>query len=121
MPAIPKSVLRKLYVQGSLRTEDGDFILELKNTIAPATITALTGLDVDGQAMDPALVTTTSPSGKPRPASGISTQTPLPFPIGATITLHVTACTLEPGPHELVVHAIVEEVGPIAIPVSDLV
>ncbi len=119
MPAIPKSVLRKLYVEGSLRTEDGGFVLALKNTIAPATITALTGLDVDGRAMDPVLITAISPSGRQRPASGISAQAPLPFPIGATITLRVAACALEHGAHELVVHAVVEEVGPIAIPISD--
>ncbi|MEE8392103.1 MAG: hypothetical protein V3S14_15085 [Anaerolineae bacterium] len=48
MPAIPPFVLKKLYVKGSLRAEADGFALDLKNSIAPASIVAFTGLDVDG-------------------------------------------------------------------------
>jgi hypothetical protein len=119
MPAIPPFVLKKLYVKGSLRTEDDGFALDLKNVVAPGTITAFTGLDLDGQAIAPAQVTLVPPSGNPRSMSDISVQTPLLFPVSVLVTLRVAGKTLEPGPHELVIHVVVQEVGPLDIPVSD--
>ncbi|MFQ6101826.1 MAG: hypothetical protein ACE5OS_11425 [Anaerolineae bacterium] len=119
MPAIPPFVLKKLYVKGSLRLEDDGFALDLKNSIAPGTIAAFTSLDVDGQAVDPAQVTLIPPGGDPRPADAISAEAPLSFPVGATVTLRVAGQTLEPGPHELALHVVVQEVGPLDIPFSD--
>jgi len=119
MPVIPPFVLKKLYVKGSLRVEGDGFALDLKNSIAPGTITAFNGLDVDGQALDPALVTLVPPSGKPRTTAEVSAQVPLLFPVNASVTVHVRSMQLEPGPHTLVVHVVVQEVGPLAIPISD--
>jgi len=119
MPAIPPFILKKLYVRGSLHTEGDGFAFDIENTIAPATITAFTALDVDGQAMDAAQVTLVPPGGNPRPMSEVSDQAPLHFPIGATVTLRATGKVLDPGPHELVIHVVVQEVGPLDIPVSD--
>jgi hypothetical protein len=120
MPAIPPFVLKKLYVKGSLRAEDdGGFALDLKNLIAPGTITAFTGLDLDGQAIDSPQVTIVPPSGSPRPLDDISAQAPVLFPVGATVTLCVAGQALEPGPHELTIHVVVQEIGPLDIPVSD--
>jgi hypothetical protein len=119
MPAIPPFVLKKLYVKGSLRTEKDGFALDLKNTIAPATITALTGLDVDGERLTQPLVTVTPPTGQPRATGDISVETPLPLPLNATIRLRVTGKALGPGLHKLTVHIVVQEVGPLEIPVAD--
>ncbi|HEY68377.1 MAG: hypothetical protein DRI79_01230 [Chloroflexi bacterium] len=119
MPAIPPFVLKKLYVKGSLRTEGDGFAFDIENTIAPANIVAFTGLDVDGQPVDPSQVTVVPPSGDPRTMSQVSAQAPLLFPIGATVILRVAGKTLDPGPHELTIHVVVQEVGPLDIPVSD--
>ena len=119
MPAIPPFVLKKLYVNGSLRAEDDGFALDLKNVIAPGMIAAFTGLDLDGQPVDPVQVTLVPPSGNPRAASQVSPQAPLLFPVSATVTLRVAGATLVPGPHELAIHVLVQEVGPLDIPVSD--
>jgi hydroxymethylglutaryl-CoA reductase (NADPH) len=119
MPAIPPFVLKKLYVKGSLRAEDDGFALDIKNTIAPATIVAFTGLDVDVQAWDTAQVTLILPSGSPCPMSEITTKAPLLFPVGAIVTLRIAGKTLDLGSHELTIHVIVQEVGPLDIPVSD--
>jgi hypothetical protein len=119
MPAIPPFVLKKLYVKGSLRTEDDGFALDLKNVIAPGTISAFTGLDLDRQAIAPTQVTLVPPSGNPRSMGEISVQAPLLFPVSVAVTLRVAGKTLEPGPHELVIRVVVQEVGPLDIPVSD--
>ena len=122
MPAIPSFVLQKLYVKGSLRAEDDGFAFDLKNLVAPGTISGGTGIEVDGQAVDPAQVTIISPTGRPRSISKISPQAPLLFPVGAAITVHVAGQALEPGSsHELVIRVVVQEVGPLDIPIRDKV
>jgi hypothetical protein len=119
MPAIPTFLLKKLYVKGSLHAEDDGFALDLKNSIAPASITALTVLDVDGEEIGPTQVVLIPPSGNPRPTAEISSEAPLLFPVGATITLRVSGKSLEPGTHEIVIHVVVREIGLLGIPVSD--
>lgn len=119
MPAIPPFILKKLYVKGSLRAEGDGFALDLVNSIAPATILACTGLDVDGQSIPPARITITPSGGQSRAASDISVESPLPFPAGATITLRVAGQALAPGPHELAIHVGVQDVGPLDILISD--
>jgi len=120
MPAIPPFLLKKLYVKGSLRTEEDGLALDLQNVIAPGTITAFAGLNVDGQAIDLAQVTVIPPSGNPRSMGEISAQATLLFPVGAKVTLRVSGKTLEPGPHELVIRVVVQDVGLLDIPVSDI-
>jgi hypothetical protein len=117
--AIPPYILKKLYVKDSLRVEDGGLALDLKNSIAPATIVAFTGLDLDGQALDLAQAAVFSPDGDPRALGKISAESPLPFPLHATVTLRVAAQALDPGSHELVIRVIVQDVGSLNLPVSD--
>lgn len=121
MPVIPPSVLKKLYVKGSLRPEDQGFAFDLKNLIAPATITEIDGLDVDGEAIDDSMVTIVPPSGNSRAADRISSGRPLHFPVGVVVSLHVAAEPLEPGQHELTLHVKVKEIGSLDIPISDAV
>jgi hypothetical protein len=121
MPVIPPTVLKKLYVEGSLRLEDQGFAFDLKNLIAPATITEIGGLDVDGEAVDGSLVTLMPPSGNSRSADQVSSGRPLHFPVGVVVSLHVAAEPLEPGEHELTLHVKVKEIGPLGIPISDTV
>ncbi|MEA3376830.1 MAG: hydroxymethylglutaryl-CoA reductase [Anaerolineae bacterium] len=119
MPLIPPTVLKKLYVKGSLRREDEGFAFDLKNLIAPATITSLEGLEVDGEQVDGSRVTIVPPSGNARPIERISSARPLNFPVGVVVTLHVSGETLEPGKHDLALRVNVKEIGWLDIPVSD--
>lgn len=119
MPAIPPFVLKKLYSKGSLRTETDGFAFDLKNTIAPATIIAFTGLDVDGERLAPAQVTVIPANGQSCAASDISDETPLALPLNATITLRVAGESLRPGPHSLTIYIVVQEVGLLEIPITD--
>lgn len=121
MPVIPSTVLKKLYVQGSLRLEDHGFAFDLKNLIAPATITDVDGLDIDGDAIDDDLVTVVPPSGNSRPINQISSGTPVHFPVGVVVTVHVASEPLEPGEHEFVLHLKVKEIGALDIPICDTV
>jgi hypothetical protein len=121
MPIIPPTVLKKLYVEGSLRLVDGGFAFDLKNLIAPATITSVESLEVDGEKIDDSQVTIVPPSGNARPIERISSARPLDFPVGVVVTLHVSDETLEPGKHDLTLHLDVKEIGSLDIPVSDII
>lgn len=121
MPVIPPTVLRKLYVKDSLRLEDNGFAFDLKNLIAPATITDVNGLDVDGETVDDSRVTIVPPSGNVRSISQISSGTPLHFPVGVVVTVHVASESLEPGEHACVFHITVKEIGSLDIPISDTI
>lgn len=121
MPVIPSTVLEKLYVKGSLRVEEGGFVFDLKNLIAPATITGIRGLEVDGEKIDDSRVTIVPPSGGSRSIGDISPGRPLQFPIGMAVTVHVSGDTLEPGQHDLAIGVAVKEIGSLDIPVSDTV
>jgi hypothetical protein len=121
MTVIPATVLKKLYVKGSLRVADGGFVFDLKNLIAPATITGVGSLKVDGEKVEDSRVTIVSPSGSSRPIDQISRGTPLQFPVGVVVTLHVSDETLEPGQHDLAVRIEVKEIGSLDIPVSDTI
>jgi hypothetical protein len=121
MTVIPATVLKKLYVKNSLRVEDGGFALDLKNLIAPATITRMDGLELDGEKIDDSRVTIVSSSGTSRPIAQLSPGTPLQFPVGVVVTLHVSDEVLEPGQHDLVIRVEVKEIGSLDIRVSDTV
>jgi hypothetical protein len=120
MPAIPPIVLKKLYVKRSLRIEDEGFALDLTNSIAPGTILGLKGLELDGAPVELARVTVLS-AGRVRPAGDISADAPLQFPLGATFTLQVAGTPLKPGDHRLKIRVVVQDVGPLEIPVADRV
>jgi len=121
MPVIPPTVLKKLYVKGSLRSEETGFAFDLKNLIAPATITAVAGLDANGGRIDDSFMTILPPSGNPRPADRISPSTPLEFPVGVVVTLQVADKPLESGQHDLMLHVTIKEIGSLSIPISDSV
>jgi hypothetical protein len=121
MPVIPPTVLKKLYVKGSLRLEEEGFAFDLKNLIAPATITDVSRLEVDGRALEASAITAVPPSGNSRSAEHISPGTPLHFPVGVVVSLHVAAEPLAPGNHELSLHVKVKEIGTLHIPISDIV
>lgn len=121
MPAIPPILLKKLYVQGSLRAQGDGFALDLHNPIAPGTIVSLRGLELDGQSVPLGQVTVVQPNGEARPAAGITPQSPLQFPQGATFTLQAAGIALGRGDHRLSIRVVVQDVGPLEIPVSDRV
>jgi hypothetical protein len=121
MPVIPATVLKRLYVKGSLRVKDGGFVFDLKNLIAPATITSIAGLEMDGHKVDDSRITILLPSGSSRPTDQISSGSPVQFPVGVVVTFYVADETLDPGQHDITIYLEVKEIGSLDIPVSDTI
>ena len=115
---IPAALLRRFYVDGSLQNaEGGGFSFRLKNMVAPTTIVSLGPIEIDDEPFAANQVTLTA--SKPRPASAVSDKSPLNLAMGQEISLQVSDETLTPGEHELIVHAVTKEVGPVIIAVTE--
>lgn len=87
MSAIPEFILRKLFVQNSLKNTPDGLHFNLNNTFAPATILAFT-LEVDGQPVPLEDMTLQVEEDSPQKANGFSTATPFILPVDRVI--HVT-------------------------------
>lgn len=118
MPYVPPALLKKLYIKGSLiNTEDG-FVFKLKNTLAPGTITAFKGIEVDGKPMPVESVYLITPSSE-RQAAEVGAKNPFPLQINQEVTMAVRGLKLAPGRHTIIIKIITKEVGDLEIPVED--
>jgi hypothetical protein len=121
MSVMPGAVLKKLYVKGSLRLRESGFAFDLKNVIAPATITLIDGLELDGERLDAARAAIVLPRGASRPLSQVSPGRPVEFPVGTVVTVHVSHKALEPGEHSVAIRVQVKEIGSLEIPFTDTI
>ncbi len=117
--AIPTALLRRFYVGKSLTSLEDGFQFQLANRIAPTTILSLGPIEVDGEIIAPDQITVQA--SKPRPATAIRDRSPLFLRMGKVITLTVTGKSLPPGHHQIIVHALTKEVGPVSIEFDDTV
>jgi len=111
--AIPTALLRRFYVGQSLRNKDDGFEFKLANRIAPTTILSLGPIEVDGEVFAPDQVVVHT--SKSRPASAIREDAALFLNMGTVMTLSIPGKRLPPGRHQIVVHALTKEVGPVSI------
>ncbi len=118
MPGLPAFVLKKLYVKGSLKNTDEGFVLSIRNTLAPGTITGIAPLQVDGQSY-PLEKISLQVGEASLPASEISVSAPYQFPLNATATIRVAGEALASGAHQVVITVKSQEVGELKISVSD--
>lgn len=120
MPTVPSLLLKKLYLENSLKTTTEGFGLSLKNTLAPGTITAISALSVDGRnvSLDSIFIGRRETR---RPAPRISPKTPFRFDLGEEALIWVDGISLSPGPHVVVITLSFKEVGELRIPVEDRV
>ena len=118
MPIIPAFLLKKLYVDGSLKCTDQGVSLSLKNTLAPGTIIGVSSLEIDGTE-HPAERVTFGRQGAARPADRITPAAPLAFNLNQELEIHVAGLRLEPGTHSVKVRVNTKEVGELNIQIED--
>ncbi|MBX7235019.1 MAG: hypothetical protein K1X65_11575 [Caldilineales bacterium] len=117
--AIPNALLRRLYVGASLHNVEDGFEFKLRNMVAPATVVAMGPVEVDGVPYGPNQVTLSA--GRPRPASAITHKQPFLLQMGREVLVKVRGARLERGAHQVALHALTREIGPLVIDIDDSV
>ena len=115
---IPPALLRRLYVQGSLRKRHDGFEFTLRNRLAPSTILGLGPLTVNGRVYegDNLLLHTRKST---RPAERVMPEFPFDWPINADITLIGVGPRLAAGLHALTIALVLRETGKTTLTIED--
>jgi len=119
MPAVPAFMLKKLYLKGSLKNTEEGFEFQVRNTLAPANITAMEPLMVDGTVYP--LADTVVVGKEPMAATAISKEHPVTFGINSVVTMRVKGARLAAGEHTVVIGVVTKEAGELKWDVSDTV
>ena len=119
MPTIPPFMLKQLYQRGSLRNTDTGWEFTMRNHLAQATLVGL-GLACDGATIPAEALTVAQPSlDRVVPATDLSSDSPLQFPVQTPTVVRVAGSRLSPGNHALSITANTHEIGPVTIAVQD--
>ncbi len=117
---VPATLLKKMYVSGSLRNTSQGFRFTLKNRIAPATIIRFDEVHAMGRAFGPEEIFVHIGT-KTYPASEISERRSIRFRVNDVMDVEVKGFHLPPGEHILTCRIYVQEVGWLRVPVEDVV
>ena len=88
MAGVPEFLLRKLFVQDSLKMDENGFSFALNNTFAPATVTSFT-LTVNGKVVPPEDLHIQAGTGEAVRGADISPETPFSLPVKVVVTVSV--------------------------------
>jgi alpha-galactosidase len=121
MAAIPAFILKRLYVDGSLRNSPEGFGFALRNFIGTGTVVAFMGLEVDGAAIETEGLRFLIQDGRARPSADVSQAAPLLLPSGLTVRFRVSGKPLAAGKHALKLSVRTREMGLLEVPIADAV
>ena len=119
MSFIPTSILSKLFNRGSLRNSDGGVRFSVKNRLSPATLLAISHIEIDGSEIDTKKTTLAGENGKSFPLKQISPDKPLDFPLGAPLVFMLDIPALDEGSHKVQVSFTTKPFGELRISVED--
>ena len=109
-------MLSKMYVEGSLKNQNGGFVFSIKNKVDSGSVSGIAKLAVDGKEL-PLEGVTVQIGEKVRPVTEISWSASLYVPYGATMVFYVPG-TLSEGEHTINMQINVPELGRISFPIT---
>jgi hypothetical protein len=118
MSAIPAFILKKLYVPGSLANSAEGCQLQIKNTLAPGTITGVGPVSIDETIYAPKDVTLVRGAERIAAASASSSH-PIAFDVNVVVTIIVSGVTLADGEHRISLDVLTREVGRLKFDITD--
>jgi hydroxymethylglutaryl-CoA reductase (NADPH) len=119
MSIIPSTVLSKLYNRTSLRNAENAVCFSVKNRLSPAALSKVIRLELDNKPVELEHISIAPERAKPFPASQITANKPVDFPLGALLTFNLDVKPLEEGPHQLTVVFDSRPFGELKLSVSD--
>ena len=120
MIIVPPFLVKRLYVEGSLRNNEQGFQFELKNTLGSGYGTELMPLMLDGNEL-PKENTYFGLDSEEIPFSAISNERPLTMAMNKVITILVKGTTLTEEPHQLGFNFVAQGLGKLSFEVTDVV
>uniref|UniRef100_A0A7C1GBI5 Hydroxymethylglutaryl-CoA reductase-like domain-containing protein n=1 Tax=Thermofilum adornatum TaxID=1365176 RepID=A0A7C1GBI5_9CREN len=109
MAYLPKALLRRLYVKGSMKIEGGALSFKLRNSLATATVNEPLRLKIDGLDIDPSQITI-KVGDKTVKSSDVSETNTFEIPVGTDVEIIVPG-NFSPGKHKVVVEVTVKGYG----------
>ncbi|MBI4297328.1 MAG: hypothetical protein HY676_02215 [Chloroflexi bacterium] len=117
---VPSFILRRLYVKGSLRNNQGGFQLQLKNTLGSGYAREMLPLSVDGQEL-PLEGSFFLQDDKEVPFTAVSKEAPFTLAMNKTSTLLAKGMKLASGPHKVGIGFVVQGLGKMSFDITDIV
>ncbi len=118
MSAIPTFVLKKLYVARSLGNTSDGCQLQINNTLAPATITGVGPVTIDGTA-HPQQDIVVGRGNERVAGADASTARPISFDINTVITIAVKGARLAAGENRVGLDVTTREAGRLMFEITD--
>lgn len=111
-------VFSHLYVRGSLCNKAEGIGFTLRNAVAPAIVTGLTRVEIDGRRFAPDGVAICQGSGIIS-AAQITDQAPLALDLGTVVDILIPGGSIRPGTHTVTMGVIIRGVGEVIAKVTD--
>jgi hypothetical protein len=117
---VPGFLVKRFYVEGSLRNSDSGFSLQARNALGDGALVGVGRLAVDGREIEPSSVSAVRDAdGERFRAADVSPARPIHVRVGDSVTLHVEGEPLEAGVHKLEVELYELNLGFLRFAVSD--
>jgi hypothetical protein len=115
---IPPSILKRLYVKGSLENKEGGFSFKIKNALANGTAVAMAPVTIDGTEYP--LDGTVIKSGDDEiVAKDVSSSNPAAIKVGVEVEIFVAGDPLPEGVRKVGISFETKEIGDITFEVED--
>ncbi len=117
---VPAFLLRRLYVKGSLRNENGGFAFDLKNSLGSGYAEQVLPVSVDGEEM-PVAAAAFTVDGKTVRFGDVSSERPMTLGLNRAVTISIDGRTLTDGKHRLGIGFVVTGMGKMQFEVTDAI
>jgi hypothetical protein len=117
---VPAFLLRRLYVKGSLRNENGGFAFDIKNSLGSGYAERVMPIAVDGEEF-PIGSTRFINDGTVTPFADVTSDSPMTLAMNRLVTISVDGRSLPPGKHKIAIGFQVTGMGELAFDVTDTI
>ena len=117
---VPAFLLRRLYVKGSLRNDNGGFAFDLKNSLGSGYAESVLPLTIDGVEVPIASASFVT-DGETLPFLDVSADRTMTLGMNKVVTVTVEGRTLAPGKHKIGIGFIVTGMGKMEFDVTDAI
>ncbi len=114
-------LLRQLYTYNSLKNTDGGIKFSIKNRLTDVKFSALKSIKIDGNEIPTDKITIDTCDGKIIPASSVSDDNPMDFPLRKTIDVYAETGNLEHGKYKIKFEVKAKGYGSLKFEVEDAI